>query len=91
MLLHHAIRAHHHRTDIDLLLGQQIHHMVEVGRPDWREELDGVKAEASAMGERKCGVFLCGPSAMAEAVFEASVELSKEDGGFHVYFSKETF
>ena len=43
VLLHHATWAHHRRTNVDLLLGQQIHHQVEVGRPDWFEELENVR------------------------------------------------
>jgi len=92
VLLHHATRAHHKRTNVDLLLGQQIHHQVEVGRPDWKEELESVREETQSQdGESKCGIFLCGPSKMADAVYEASVDVSKTNPGFHMYFSKETF
>jgi len=91
VLLHHATRAHHKRTNVDLLLGQQIHHQVEVGRPNWAEELDSVKEEAESLGESKCGIFLCGPTKMAEAVYESAVTISKESTSFHMYFSKETF
>ena len=90
VLLHHATRAHHKRTNVDLLLGQQIHHQVEVGRPDWKEELESVREETMD-SESNCGIFLCGPSKMADAVYEASVEVSKTNPGFHMYFSKETF
>ena len=91
VLLHHATRAHHKRTNVDLLLRQQIHHQVEVGRPDWLEELQSVRDETESLGEEKCGIFLCGPTKMAEAVYEASVTVSKQSTGFHMYFSKETF
>ena len=90
VLLHHATRAHHKRTNVDLLLGQQIHHQVEVGRPDWKEELESVREETMD-SESNCGIFLCGPSKMADAVYEASVDVSKTNPGFHMYFSKETF
>ena len=90
VLLHHATRAHHKRTNVDLLLGQQIHHQVEVGRPDWKEELESVREETMD-GDSNCGIFLCGPSKMADAVYEASVDVSKTNPGFHMYFSKETF
>ena len=90
-MLHHATRAHHKRPNVDMLLGQQIHHQVEVGRPDWLEELQSVRDETESLGEEKCGIFLCGPTKTAEAVYEASVTVSKQSTGFHMYFSKETF
>ena len=89
VLLHYATRAHHKRTNIDLLLGHQTHHQVEVGRPDWLEEMEGVREEVEALGETKCGIFFCGPTAMAEAVYDASVTVSNKN--CHMYFSKETF
>jgi len=91
VLLHHATRAHHKRTEVDLLLGQQIHHQVECGRPDWIEELDSVREEAESIGEYKVGIFLCGPNAMAKSVYDASLDISKKHSGFHMYFTKETF
>ena len=91
VLLHHATRNHHRRTNVDLLLGQQIHHQVEVGRLDWLEELESVREETESLGESKCGIFLCGPTKIAEAVYEASVTVSKQSADFHLYFSKETF
>ena len=92
VLLHHATRAHHRRTNVDLLLGQQIHHQVEVGRPDWFEELENVREETQSLGESKCGIFLCASGKMAEAVYQASVSVSsKQNNNFHMYFSKETF
>lgn len=91
VLLHHATRAKHHKTNFDILLGQYAHHQVEVGRPDWSEELESVKADAKELGHEDCGIFLCGPERMANAVADVSFELSKMDPGFHFYFSKETF
>ena len=91
ILLHHATRAHHKRTNIDLLLGQQIHHQVEVGRPNWEEELDSVREEAVSLGESNCGIFFCGPTVMADAVYEASIHVSKQQSEFFMYFTKETF
>ena len=94
VLLHHATRAHYKRTNVDLILGHQIHHQVEVGRPIWSDELDSVREETLALNDvksNKCGVFLCGPSKMADAVYKASVDISKSNPGFHIYFSKETF
>jgi NAD(P)H-flavin reductase len=91
VLLHHATRAHHKRTEVDLLLGQQIHHQVECGRPDWTEELDSVREEAESIGEYMVGIFLCGPNAMAKSVYDASLGISKKHSPFHMYFTKETF
>lgn len=91
VLLHHATRAHHKRTDVDLLLGNRTHHQVEVGRPIWEEELESVQEEAKLLGLSDCGIFLCGPKKMAEAVQEASSNVSRQDGSFHMYFTKETF
>lgn len=91
VLLHHATRAHHRTSNVDLLLGQQIHHQVEVGRPDWLEELESVRNETESLGESRCGIFLCGPTRMADAVYKASKEVSNQSSSFHMYFSKETF
>ncbi len=107
VLLHHAMRTHRKRTNVDLLRGQQIavvgttryllrhqpnvFRRVEVGRPDWQEELEGVREETESLGESKCGIFLCGPAKMAEEVYEASVKVSKRSPRFHMFFSKETF
>ena len=91
VLLHHATRAHHKRTGKDLLLGQQIRHQVECGRPDWTDELEVVREEAESIGESNVGIFLCGPNAIAKSVNDASLEISKKHSPFHMYFTKETF
>jgi len=91
VLLHHAARSKHKHTDIDLLLGRQTHHQVEVGRPNWDEELCSIQEEAKELGYKDCGVFLCGPKRMAEEVDKVSFELSRNDPEFHFYFNKETF
>jgi len=91
VLLHHATRAKHRKTNFDLILGQYNHHQVEVGRPNWEEELDSVKVEAKELGCSDCGVFLCGPKRMADAVSDVCFAMSKKDPDFHFYFSKETF
>jgi len=51
--------------------------------------MEGVREEVEALGETKCGIFFCGPTAMAEAVYDASVTVSNKN--CHMYFSKETF
>ncbi|CAB9514877.1 oxidase homolog protein [Seminavis robusta] len=89
VLLHHATRAPNHRCDFDLILGQQTHHQVEVGRPKWDQELKSVQQEAMSLGCGKCGVFVCGNHGLASAVDESATKLSGKD--FHFYFSKETF
>jgi respiratory burst oxidase len=91
VLLHHATRSKHRNADFDLLLGRRTHHQVEVGRPDWDAEFRAVRDEAKDLGHCDCGVFLCGPEKMAEAVDEASFEISRDDPDFHFYFTKETF
>ena len=91
ILLHHATRAKHKTADFDLLLGQRVHHQVEVGRPDWAEEFSAIRFEAKGLGHKKCGIFLCGPEKMGEAIAEVSFNLSVENPGFHFYFTKETF
>jgi predicted ferric reductase len=91
VLLHHATRAKHHKTNFDLILGQYTHHQVEVGRPDWEEEFESVKVTAKELGCKDCGIFLCGPERMADDVANVSFRLSKKDPGFHFYFTKETF
>ena len=107
VLLHHAMRAHRKRTNVDLLRGQQIavvgttryllrhqpntFRRVQVGRPDWLEELEGIREETESLGESKCGIFFCGPTKMAGEVYEASVNVSKRSPRFHMFFSKETF
>eukprot|EP00550_Attheya_septentrionalis_P000479 CAMPEP_0198281186 /NCGR_PEP_ID=MMETSP1449-20131203/1152_1 /TAXON_ID=420275 /ORGANISM="Attheya septentrionalis, Strain CCMP2084" /LENGTH=691 /DNA_ID=CAMNT_0043976841 /DNA_START=306 /DNA_END=2381 /DNA_ORIENTATION=- len=91
VLLHHATRAKHRKTNFDLILGQYNHHQVEVGRPNWEEELDSVKVEAKELGCSNCGVFLCGPKRMADAVSDVCFTMSTKDPDFHFYFSKETF
>jgi hypothetical protein len=91
ILLHHANRARHKRTDFDLLLGHRVHHQVGVGRPDWVEELKSVRSESKELGYKKCGVFLCGSAKMAKEIAEVSFKLSTEDPSFHFNFTKETF
>ena len=91
VLLHHATRAKHKSADFDLLLGQRVHHQVEVGRPDWGEELSAIRSEAKGLGHKKCGIFLCGPVKMGEEIADVSFNLSVVDPAFHFYFTKETF
>ncbi|CAB9524713.1 generating NADPH oxidase heavy chain subunit [Seminavis robusta] len=91
VLLHHATRAKHQTDGFDLLLGQQTHHQVEVGRPTWKDELQSVKREAKALGHNSCGIFLCGPERMAQSIADVSRSLSRKDPDFHYYFNKETF
>jgi respiratory burst oxidase len=91
VLLHHATRAQHKKTNFDLILGQCTHHQVQVGRPDWEEELVSIKQEAKELGHKDCGIFLCGPEVMAKAIDKASFAMSKNDPAFHFYFTKETF
>jgi respiratory burst oxidase len=91
VLLHHATRAKHKKTNFDLMLGGQGHHQVEVGRPNWAKELASVRADAKELGMKKCGIFLCGPQVMAADLDNHSFKLSVEDPDFHFYFTKETF
>jgi ferredoxin-NADP reductase len=91
ILLHHATRARHRKSNFDLILGQYNHRQVEVGRPNWEDELKSVKADAKELGHTKCGVFLCGPKVMAEDVASTCFALAKKDPSFHFYFTKETF
>ena len=91
VLLHHATRAKHRVDGFDLLLGHQTHHQVEVGRPNWDDELQSVKQEAKGLGFNKCGIFLCGPERMAQSIVDCSSKLSRWDPNFHFKFTKETF
>ena len=91
VLLHHATRAKHRKTNFDLILGQCTYHQVEVGRFDWEEEFESVKVTAKELGCQKAGIFLCGPERMADAVADVSFGLSKKDPDFHFYYTKETF
>lgn len=92
VLLHHATRAHHKRTNkVDLILGKQVHHQIDCGRPDWSEELESVREECEFIGESDCGIFFCGPNAMAKTVYDASLDISAKHSSFHMYFTKETF
>jgi len=91
ILLHHATRAKHMRTDFDIVLGHRAHHQVEVGRPDWVEELASIRTESKELGHNKCGIFLCGPAKMAQDIADVSFNLSVEDPSFNFHFSKETF
>lgn len=91
VLLHHATRARHRKSNFDLILGQYNHHQVEVGRPNWEDELESVKVDAKELGHGECGVFLCGPKVMADDVARTCFALSKKDPSFHFYFTKETF
>mmetsp|Transcript_25163 Transcript_25163/g.37013 ORF Transcript_25163/g.37013 Transcript_25163/m.37013 type:complete len:736 (-) Transcript_25163:289-2496(-) len=89
-LLNHARRAKHKRSDIDIFLGRRTHHMLEVGRPNWDEELENVQGEASRLGFKKCGVFLCGPEKLGAALTNTCTRLSKANK-VHLHFTKETF
>jgi respiratory burst oxidase len=90
-LLCHAVRAKHNRTRFDIILGRYNHRNVEIGRPKWIEELRSIKQEAKGLAHDTCGVFLCGPKAMAVDVSLSCHILSKKDPGFYFHFSKETF
>ncbi|CAB9528475.1 oxidase homolog protein B [Seminavis robusta] len=89
ILLHHATRAKHRASNFDLILGQQTHHQVEVGRPDWAKELKSVQQEACDLGQQRCGIFLCGPERMAEGIAKVSKQYSTRE--FKFQFNKETF
>jgi predicted ferric reductase len=91
VLLHHATRAKHKQTDFDFLLGRRTRHQVDIGRPNWGDELSSVRSDSKELGCRKCGVFLCGPQRMAQEVAQVSFNLSVEDPDFHFQFTKETF
>ena len=91
VLLYHAKRSKHRSDNFDLILGQPTHHQVEVGRPDWKEELESVKQEAKGLGYHKCGIFVCASEAMTKAIESVSCELSRSDPDFHFDFNKETF
>ena len=91
ILLHHATRAKHKRTDFDFLLGRRVHHQVEIGRPDWDEEFSTIRQEAKALGYKKGNIFLCGPQKMAQEIDRARFHVSAVDPGFHFHFRKETF
>lgn len=91
VLLNHARRSKFQADSFDLILGQQTHHHVNVGRPDWKEELRGVKGEAKRLGHKKCGIFLCGPDKMAQTIEGISRDWKKRDSKFRFHFHKETF
>jgi respiratory burst oxidase len=91
ILLHHATRCRHAKTNFDLILGQHAHKQVEIGRPDWETEFRFVMDETKELGLKDCAIFLCGPENMAKAVSDVSFRLSKSDPNFHFYFRKETF
>jgi Ferric reductase NAD binding domain len=91
VLFHHATRARHHKSNFDLILGHNTHHQVQVGRPNWQEELESIKAASEEINCSECGIFLCGPELLANDVGDVSFTLSKNDPDFHVYFTKETF
>jgi hypothetical protein len=61
VLLYHATRAQHKKTNFDLILGQCTHHQAQVGRPDCEEELVSFMQEANELGRKDCGILLCGP------------------------------
>lgn len=92
VLFHHAANAVHAESDLDIFLGYRTnHYQVGVGRPNWRWELQHAVQTTQQLGEKECGVFLCGPEAMAQDVQRDSLALSKEDNGVHFYFTKEVF
>lgn len=93
VLFHYAANAVHASSDsLDIFQGYRTHHgQVGVGRPNWKNELDNVVRTAKLLGERQCGVFLCGPERMAADVQVECLAVSKRDPAFHVHFSKEVF
>ena len=91
VLLNYATKSAHKKTNVDLVLGHYSHQQVEVGRPKWKRELLSVKQDAKMLGQSKCGIFLCGPSRMADDIERNSKKISRTDPDFHFYFSKETF
>mmetsp|Transcript_11516 Transcript_11516/g.27865 ORF Transcript_11516/g.27865 Transcript_11516/m.27865 type:complete len:746 (-) Transcript_11516:24-2261(-) len=91
VLFHHATRSKHQRTNFDIVMGNHVRHQVEIGRPDWKKELTSIKMESKDLGYNDCGIFLCGPQKMADAIDDVSFDLSKADPNFHFYFTKETF
>jgi NADPH oxidase 5 len=97
VLLSHAAESKHKRTNFDILIGNRTRHQIEAGRPDWNKELRKIKRFASQeLGLSNCGIFLCGPDAMAKDIYETTLEISAEqrrnkDDSFHFHFTKETF
>ena len=92
VLFHYAANAVYDDSNLDIMLGYRTKkHQVQVGRPKWSQELRHALDTTKELGEKECGVFLCGPEKMAQEVQQESLSLSKEDNGVHVYFSKEVF
>jgi NADPH oxidase 5 len=96
VLLAHAAACKHKRTNFDILIGKRTRHQIEAGRPDWAMELRKIKGCAQQLGLSNCGIFLCGPDAMAKDISEKTLEISAEqrrnkDDSFHFHFTKETF
>ena len=89
VLLAYAANAAHQKTNIDLLLGKRTRHQIDTGRPNWKTEFATIKGETKDLGFDECGIFLCGPTAMAKEIAKESLALS--DAKFHFFFTKETF
>ena len=60
---------------------------VRMGRPDWAVEMKTVAQEALAP---QCGVFVCGPAAMASQIRKACTAVSRTTA-VHMHVSQETF
>ena len=91
VLFQHAADAVHAETNLDVLLGQKTHHQVQVGRPNWKHELQHVVNTTRAISCKTCGVFLCGPDGMAQEVRETTEKLAARNRDLRMTFSKETF
>lgn len=60
-------------------------------RPNWFNELTRIQQDIRAQQYHKCGVFVCGPSAMGKMICRTTCRISQQDPDFHFYCRQETF
>jgi hypothetical protein len=91
VLLSHAARCIHADTNEDIISGHKSRQPVEIGRPDWDMELQGIIGVAKELGQKQVGIFLCGPDGLADDVKSNSRRLNEKEKDMYVHFTKETF
>jgi predicted ferric reductase len=60
-------------------------------RPNFDQELFRIHQDIRALDYYKCGIFVCGPVAMAKTIRRSGARISKQDPKFHFYCREEKF
>mgnify|MGYP005841822465 CR=1 FL=1 len=60
-------------------------------RPNWNQELTRIRLHAESVGEKKCHLFVSGPTSMNKTLCQTTSEMSKTESNFHFYCHQDSF